>query len=95
MLGVYDRHCSDNLKLMSIYMPHYRPNKDFMKSSIKKVMKVIQQEAKQDAGKHVTCHEDECSAQELADQAEKAETIYTRRFHEKLNGADGWNLSGD
>jgi len=95
MLGGYERHCSENLKLMSVYMPHYRPNKDFMKSSIKKMIKVIQQEAKQDAMKHVTCHEEDekCSERELAAQTDKAEAIYTKRFHEKLNGSDGWNLT--
>ena len=32
---------SDNLKLMSIYMPHYTEDKSFMQHSIAKFMEVI------------------------------------------------------
>ena len=77
---------------MSIYLPHYQPNKGFMKSSIKKIVEVMQQEAKQEATKNVTCHQETCTQSELTKQATEAEEIYSERFHQKLNG-DGWNLT--
>ena len=44
ILEFYEK-MSPNLKLMSIYMPHYKPNKQFMQSSIKKIIEVMQTEA--------------------------------------------------
>ena len=37
---------SDNMKLMSIYMPHYTEDKSFMQHSIAKIIEVIHKKVK-------------------------------------------------
>jgi len=84
---------SANMKVMSIYIPYYKPNKEFMQTSIAKIVDMIKTEALQEAAKIVTCHDDlaNCSPEEINEQAKKAEQIYEDTMHTNIN--EKWNLT--
>ena len=59
---------SENLKLMSIYMPHYSDKKSFMVSAIKRIVRDMQIEAQNEAQSSIKCSTEKCSEAEISAQ---------------------------